>query len=93
MIYKNEEVTIILKKLEDRYEVRMYIDFDFNEIDIMKRDFRTRNEAVDAFNKAKDLVQFFEKVTLPPRPKNPRVIGPEELGTYEQRKRFGEYYD
>lgn len=93
MIYKNEEVTIILKKLEDRYEVRMYIDFDFNEIDIMKRDFRTRNEAVDAFNKAKDLVQFFEKVTLPPRPKNPRVIGTEELGTYEQRKRFGEYYD
>jgi len=93
MIYKNEEVTIILKKLEDRYEVRMYIDFDCEQIDIMKRDFSTRNEAVDAFNKAKDLVQFFEKDTMPPRKKNPAIITQEELGTNEQRKRFGEYYD
>jgi hypothetical protein len=38
-------------------------------------------------------VQFFEKDTMPPRKKNPAIITQEELGTNEQRKRFGEYYD
>lgn len=81
-----------MKRLEDRYEVKMYTYFDYNQITIMRREFRTRDEAAEAFQRAKELIKFFEKATLPPRPKNPRIITLDEIGTVESRDNL-DYYD
>lgn len=81
-----------MKRLEDRYEVKMYTYFDYSQITIMKREFRTRDEAAEAFQRAKELIEFFKKITLPPRPKNPRIITLDEIGTIESRD-YLDHYD
>ncbi len=90
--YERQDLIVELRKLKDRYEVGFFLEYDY-PIEIMTRDFRTYAEAHAAFTKAKELIQFFAEEALPPRPKNPAIITPDELGTYEQQKRFGEYYD